>query len=147
VLVNSDGRCAPYIALSHCWGLAHILTTTTETLAARMEGIPPSVLPLTFQHAVQITRALNFRYLWIDSICIIQNDELDWQRESANMCNIYKNSAVTIAADAASDSTKGCFCETNVLAGHTALEVNVICSAKDIVSGLDTIEALALIRI
>ncbi|PQE03115.1 heterokaryon incompatibility protein [Rutstroemia sp. NJR-2017a BVV2] len=59
----------------------------------------------TFQNAVQITRALGLRYLWIDSLCIIQDDKDDWQFESAKMANIYLGSCVTIAATASFDST------------------------------------------
>jgi len=58
----------------------------------------PSDLPPLFLDAILITKRLKQRYLWIDSLCIIQDSNDDWQREAANMGNIYKNSVFTIAA-------------------------------------------------
>ncbi|KAJ4420960.1 hypothetical protein N0V82_004002 [Gnomoniopsis sp. IMI 355080] len=73
------------------------------------QGIPKAILPKTFHDAVIITRKLGIRYLWIDSLCIIQDDEKDWQRESGRMSTLYWNSTITISATGAIDSTKGCF--------------------------------------
>ncbi|PVH84958.1 HET-domain-containing protein, partial [Cadophora sp. DSE1049] len=66
-------------------------------------------LPLTFRDAVKITRQLGFRYLWIDSLCIIQDSSEDWQAESTAMGRIYKEASFTIAAEAATDSKAGIF--------------------------------------
>lgn len=95
---------AQYVTLSHCWGdTSTILTTTKDTIEQRRRNIPFSELPRTFQDAVQITRALGLRYLWIDSLCIIQDDKDDWQFESAKMAEIYLGSCLTIAATASVD--------------------------------------------
>lgn len=71
-----------YLALSHRWGIdtSHILTTTRETLAIRQAGTPLSSMSKTFQDAVLITRRFGVRYLWIDSLCIIQgrSDSVGW---------------------------------------------------------------------
>ncbi|PVH85645.1 HET-domain-containing protein, partial [Cadophora sp. DSE1049] len=80
-----------------------------RTLAERYRNIMFSQLPKTFQDAVQITRALGFRFLWIDSICIIQDDKTDWEIESAKMAGIYIESCVTIAATASVNSDGGFF--------------------------------------
>ena len=66
-------------------------------------------LPKTFQHAIQITRGLGFRYLWIDSLCIIQDDPEDWRIESATMAQIYSNGACNLSATAASEGSQGLF--------------------------------------
>lgn len=99
----------PYIALSHCWGKGEgILTTTTSTIEERRREITWSSLPKTFQDAISITRALEIEYLWIDSLCIIQDDHLDWQAESVKMADVYSQSYLTIAATASSTSLGGC---------------------------------------
>jgi hypothetical protein len=56
-----------------------------------------------------VCHRLGIKYLWIDSLCIIQGDEIDWAYESAKMGSIYSNSRLTIAADRARDDTEGCF--------------------------------------
>lgn len=66
-------------------------------------------MPKTFQDAVVITRRLGIRYLWIDALCIIQDDRSDWEKESAKMGAIYSLAHVTIAADSGRDCNSGCF--------------------------------------
>lgn len=87
------------------------LKTTKATLEDRESCIMVSCLPQTHRDAVQLTRELGVRYLWIDSICIIQDDTEDWERESARMVSIYANSYLTIAASNGSDSHQGIFTE------------------------------------
>ncbi|KAH7400299.1 heterokaryon incompatibility protein-domain-containing protein [Cadophora sp. MPI-SDFR-AT-0126] len=107
--LKKDDR-AQYVTLSHCWGdTSTILTTTKDTIEQRYRRIPFQDLPRTFQDAVQITRALGLRYLWIDSLCIIQDDKDDWEIESAKMAEIYLASCLTIAATASVDSRGGFF--------------------------------------
>lgn len=65
-------------------------------------------LPRTFADAVKITRQFEIRYLWIDSLCIIDNEE-DWRRESASMNKVYRNSWLNIAATGFQDPNGGCF--------------------------------------
>ncbi|MCJ1398735.1 hypothetical protein MMC11_001936 [Xylographa trunciseda] len=66
-------------------------------------------MPSTIRDAVIITRKLGFQYLRVDSICIIQDNDPDWNQEAANMANIYANSALTISASDSNDSSGGCF--------------------------------------
>ena len=74
-----------------------------------MSAIPEENITKTFQDAIYITRSLGLRYLWIDSLCIIQLSDMDWRSESALMSSIYGGSTITIAAAGATDGTKGCF--------------------------------------
>jgi hypothetical protein len=74
-------------------------------------GIPVETLSKTFQDAMWLTRVLGFRYLWIDSLCIMQDSEDDWRREAASMKNIYMKATLNIAATAASDGREGLFYE------------------------------------
>lgn len=61
-------------------------------------GIGFESLPALFQDAIVTTQKLGIQYLWIDSLCIIQDSEDDWQAESAKMGSVYRNAKVTIAA-------------------------------------------------
>jgi hypothetical protein len=101
------------VALSHAWGDFQPLRTTKETLPVHQAGIKWSELPPTFQDAVIITKKLGFQYLWIDSLCIIQNSPDDWDREAATMASVYGNAAITICAEAAANSQCGIFKSAN----------------------------------
>jgi hypothetical protein len=99
-----------YACLSHCWGLTrskHI--THAENLAVNLTGIPVAELPKTFRDAVDISRALELRYLWIDSLCIVQNSDSDWARHVDAMASIYENADITLAAGAICDDDGGFF--------------------------------------
>ena len=104
----SNGESVPYATLSHCWGGVSTLTTTADTLEARKQEIPLSAFPKTYKDAVLITRGLGIKYLWIDSLCIVQDDKLDWFTESLQMANVYSNAEILIAASDAADSSEGC---------------------------------------
>lgn len=99
----------PYLTLSHCWGPPEKrpTITTKSNLASRMKRIPFLELPRTFQDAIEITRKLGHRYLWIDSLCIVQDDEQDWAHEAGLMAKVYSHSLCTLSALSAKDSTQG----------------------------------------
>ena len=67
----------------------------------------------TLRHALQVTRCLDFRYLWIDALCMNQEDEQDKQHEISFMGEIYAGSELNIAATAASSESDGLFHERN----------------------------------
>ncbi|KAK5988256.1 hypothetical protein PT974_12397 [Cladobotryum mycophilum] len=98
-----------YLTLSHCWGGANILKLLTKNLNNLKRAIPFSFLPKTFQDAIIITRQLGFQYLWIDSLCIMQDSPSDWRSESEIMGEIYAHSTCTVAALTARSSSEGCF--------------------------------------
>ncbi|PQE20746.1 heterokaryon incompatibility protein [Rutstroemia sp. NJR-2017a BBW] len=91
---------APYACLSYCWGtdLDNNVKTLKANLKQHLDGILISVLPKTIQDAVLVCQRLGIRYLWVDALCIIQDDEEDWENESIQMCDIYSGSHITIAA-------------------------------------------------
>ena len=93
-----------YIALSHCWGSSTPLVTTLKNLSSFQAKITPSSFPSTFSDAIKVTQLLGIRYLWIDSLCIVQDDPEDWLRESAMMASVYGNADITIIASRASSS-------------------------------------------
>ncbi|KXX74466.1 hypothetical protein MMYC01_204470 [Madurella mycetomatis] len=105
--LRTNGEEAAYVALSHCWAKHQPLTTKKGTLQQRKKGIPLVNVPQAFQDAILVTRKLGIGYLWIGSLCIIQNDSDDWVREAARKCSVYQNATLTISADAARGSTQG----------------------------------------
>jgi hypothetical protein len=74
-----------------------------------MIGLDISTLCKTMHDAVIVTRNLQIQYLWIDALCIIQDDPVDWKREAMSMSEVYAQSAITIAATSSSDSDGGLF--------------------------------------
>jgi hypothetical protein len=104
-----DHHYQQYAVLSHCWGGVDIPAKTTRANVDKyFISIDIETLPKTFQEAIEISRALQLRYLWIDSLTIIQHDLPDWQCESAKMAAIFRNATITISASSAENSTQGC---------------------------------------
>ncbi|KAH4413401.1 hypothetical protein HBH92_092350 [Parastagonospora nodorum] len=97
----------PYLALSYCWGVYDVFSTTKDNLRVHMEGISVSKLPKTFRHALVITLALGYEYIWIDSLCIIQGDKEDFAHQSGQMGGIYSNADLVLSADLAKDVHEG----------------------------------------
>jgi hypothetical protein len=110
-LLETAGRKGHYIALSHCWGppTHRPLMTTQSSLVRHLTSISWDELPKLYQDAITATRRLGFEYIWIDSLCIIQDSHLDWLSESRRMGNVYQHARLTIAASHAADSTQPCF--------------------------------------
>ena len=109
-LIETAGTNDLYIALSHCWGRQQIITTTKDSMDSRTEGINIEDMPQTFQDAVQLTRALGIRYLWVDSLCIIQDDIEDWSSQSAVMSDLYAGCYLNIAATRSSSGSEPFLC-------------------------------------
>jgi len=101
-----------YVALSHCWGTPdeeewRRVCTRAENLDARSRGFAFDDLPRTFQDAVTVTRRLGKRFVWIDSLCIVQGDTDDWERESQLMESIFSSAYCTISATSAKGFNDG----------------------------------------
>lgn len=102
-----------YATLSHCWGGQVPVQLKRETRSQLENGYPVDSLPRTFADAVRITRKLGRKYVWIDSLCIEQDSEEDWRKESQTMHQVYSQSWCNIAASASKDSSVGCFFDWN----------------------------------
>ncbi|KAL8891311.1 MAG: hypothetical protein Q9215_001634 [Flavoplaca cf. flavocitrina] len=87
-----------YCTLSHRWGQGQPLKLTRDLYESFQQDIPFEDLPKTFADAAQITLNLGISYLWIDSLCICQDDHDDWLAESMEMGDIYANGICNIAA-------------------------------------------------
>ncbi|KAL7801054.1 heterokaryon incompatibility protein domain-containing protein [Trichoderma afarasin] len=90
----------PYACLSYCWepDTKGILRTTAENLEAHYESIPWSKMPLGIKDAIMVCRGLKVRSLWVDSLCIIHDDSVDWHGDPAELNRIYLYSRLSIAA-------------------------------------------------
>jgi len=83
--------------------------TTDDTLELQKREIAWSNIPALFQDVIKFTRAMGIRYLWIDSVCIIQGNAEDWQREAGLMAEVYSNAVMTMATTRAPDVKEGLF--------------------------------------
>ncbi|KAE8447323.1 hypothetical protein EG329_010881 [Mollisiaceae sp. DMI_Dod_QoI] len=86
-----------YTILSHCWGGNIPLVTTASTIELFHRRIDWSAAPATFKDAITTSRKLDIRYLWIDSLCIIQDSKIDWETECQNMGDYYKHAYLTLS--------------------------------------------------
>jgi hypothetical protein len=98
-----------YATLSHRWGDNLTCITTKSNIRDRRRRILWHTIPKTFQDAIIYCLKLGIEYLWIDTLCIMQDSPKDWQQQSAQMAGIYSNSYLTLSATAAIDSRVGCF--------------------------------------
>jgi hypothetical protein len=106
-ILQTKGAKAQYVALSHCWGGPISPLLSSETIVSFKDLLPYSDLPANFQDAITITRRLGIQYIWIDSLCIVQDSKQDWEEQSKKMAAIYRNSTVTISALASEGSKRG----------------------------------------
>ncbi|CAH0033252.1 unnamed protein product [Clonostachys rhizophaga] len=110
-LVESKGKYSSrYVALSHCWGQlgeGQMFRAFHRNMNQLKAGIDIETLPATFRDAVTITRGLGVQYLWIDSICIIQDDSSDWETESHKMEDVFSCAYFTISASSSPSSLAG----------------------------------------
>lgn len=96
-----------YTALSYCWGGPQAFTTTTQSYPDFVRGVSLETMPKTIQDAVQVTQQLDIRYLWVDALCIIQDDAMDVATEINTMTAVFKNVVVVISAEVASSVQEG----------------------------------------
>lgn len=107
---SSKSTAVSYIALSHCWGppSKRPIRTIQFNIEEHRKRIKFQDLSRTFQDAVEVARDLKISYIWIDSLCIIQDSGDDWEREAAKMGEIYRESICTLCALSSNDGDGGC---------------------------------------
>jgi len=106
----ADVESSQYLALSHCWGPLkddEKFCTYKRNIEQLKAHIKFDALPRTFRDAVTVARGLGIDYVWIDSLCIIQDDEDDWQNESRKMKQVFSLAYCTIGASSAKSSLDG----------------------------------------
>lgn len=104
VVVTS--QVVPYVCLSYCWGGDQVKSTRRNILG-HMAGLPVSTLSKSIRDAIAVTMILGLRYIWIDALCIIQDDPTDTAMEVAKMSDIYERALLTLSAGGASRSNDG----------------------------------------
>ncbi len=107
-----NGGCdVQYVALSHCWGqnFPELSKLTTTSISRLKEGVQVNTLSTTFKDAILATKNIGLSYIWIDSLCIMQDSTEDWLKEAGLMCNVYQRSYVNIAATSSADSSGSLF--------------------------------------
>ena len=126
VVEEGAGRKAFYTTLSHCWGGEDPLAlTTTNASSLKTTGVPLLHLPPTFRDGIAVTGQLDrsIRYIWIDSLCILQDELADWHSEAVKMMEIYGNSYLNIAAKHAANAYEGCFAYVKEEPPHTSFPI------------------------
>lgn len=100
-----------YLTLSHRWGDHRILCLRTDNIEQMRRGVLEPAISKTFREAMLVVKALGERYIWIDSLCIIQDspNQSDWVEESTKMHAIYANALCNISATGAVDGRDGCY--------------------------------------
>jgi len=107
------GNQVQWAALSHCWGSSRQGITTAANIEDRKKKLELADLPILYTDAIKIVRKLGIQYVWIDSLCIIQDSNPDWSSESSKMDAYYNGAYLNISPSAASDSTMGIFSTAN----------------------------------
>lgn len=100
-----------YTTLSHRWGSEPSVQppqTRTNNYDKHCDRIVYDSLSLSFQDAIRITRDLGIHYLWIDSLCILQDSLADWEKEASLMGQVYAGSCCTFTAASSSNGLEGC---------------------------------------
>jgi hypothetical protein len=105
--ISKDEERGQYAALSYCWGGEQPITTTVANLSTYIRGLPAHLLPKTLSDAIKVAQKTGMRFLWIDALCIIQDDAKDKLAQIAKMGTIYKNATFTIVAASAENVSEG----------------------------------------
>jgi hypothetical protein len=106
-LVELNGHSSHYAALSYCWGGNQSVMADGRNIKEFFTQLPVSKLHPTLKDAISTTRELGLQFLWIDSLCIIQDSKDDKIRELSRMHEVYANAYVTIVAANAKDCNEG----------------------------------------
>ena len=97
-LISSNEKTERYVALSYAWGIEPFLRTTTENVQDMQAELSASSLPQTLRDAITVTAWLGLKYIWIDSLCILQDSAEDKDTEISSMANVYSHAFLTISA-------------------------------------------------
>ena len=106
-LTCGTGVLDQYTALSYVWGGPQALVTTTKNIDSHFRFLPISSIATSIQDAIRVTHGLGLRYLWVDSLCIIQDSKSDKTQQISQMKTIFENSFVTIIAASSPTASSG----------------------------------------
>ncbi|EHK16444.1 uncharacterized protein TRIVIDRAFT_128645, partial [Trichoderma virens Gv29-8] len=113
LVTTTEGQTGKYIALSYCWGKRPFFTLRSSNMEQLKQSIPLKNLPQTIYDAITLAKRLGVRYIWVDSLCIIQGQDYkairDWEREGQRMDKVFQGAFFTVKAAGASDAYQGLF--------------------------------------
>lgn len=104
---STEEQTRKYLALSYCWGKDVTFKLTKANFKSFQECMPLRHWPKTLHHAVVVAQGLEIPYLWVDALCIIQDDGEDWKLEAARMHDIYNHATVTLFATTSASISDG----------------------------------------
>ncbi|KAI1152423.1 heterokaryon incompatibility protein-domain-containing protein [Nemania diffusa] len=105
ILENCKERGQRYIALSYCWGGHLPLKSTMSNISEMKNRIPWDDLPGVFKDVIRVARMLDVYYVWIDSLCIVQDNKEDWEIEASRMAEYYSQAYLVIACSTSPNPT------------------------------------------
>src|SRR3569833_782935 len=103
---TEQGDKLQWCCLSYCWGGDQRIKLLKANLHALSKALPPD-LPRTIQDAMLVTQQMGMRYLWVDALCIIQDDQVDVALEISRLPHIYQDAQFTISASSAKTHLDG----------------------------------------
>lgn len=105
------------VALSHRWPIKYPpkLLKAMPARDSKVEFRWPDLTD-TFRDAVTATKPLGLQHIWIDSLCIIQDDADDWGTEAARMGFVYREAYVTVSGNSSGDDNSAGFLRHNFAA-------------------------------
>lgn len=112
-LVDTAGQTGCYVALSHCRRSrsSSEMQLTVSNMSRLQQSIEPAETPRCVLDAINLTRSLGVRYIWVDSLCEVQDD----QEALSRMPDIYRSAVLTIAAVGTDDATANSCIDSSVL--------------------------------
>ncbi|KAI0186370.1 heterokaryon incompatibility protein-domain-containing protein [Xylaria flabelliformis] len=105
VLEDCKDQNQRYLALSYCWGGHLPLRLTTSNISVLTNRVPWDELPQVFKDVVHVARTLDVQYVWIDSLCIMQDNKEDWEIEAFKMAEYYSQAYLVIACSTSPNPT------------------------------------------
>jgi hypothetical protein len=120
-----------YMALTYCWGGYPTEVTNIDNLPARQRNLSFSSLPATIKDAVIVTRELGCKYLWMDALCIAQDNDEERGRELSKMAQIYSRALLTISAASAKHADEGFLQERDIGQSYGRLYKLPFCSQNE----------------
>lgn len=112
VLSVEETLSGPYAALSYCWGPNPTFYRLKASNFHELQlGIFYTELPKAFQEAIEFIKSLSIKYLWIDSLCVIQSgpgSTEDWLSECSKMQAVYSNCILSLCLSRAANPSDSC---------------------------------------
>jgi hypothetical protein len=107
-IINAPRSCR-YLALSYVWGndQSGRCEKRNITKFRKKNGLSGKDLPKTIEDAMELVSALGERYLWVDRLCITQDDNDDKAEQLPKMDLIYSGAVVTIIVAAGKGAASG----------------------------------------